>query len=347
VGPSFRITQFNHAFERLTGRSVEEVLGKELDILFPEDSREESLALIRKTVAGERWEVVEIPILQKDGAVRTVLWNSAALFASDSKTVVATIAQGQDITERKLAEGEIRQLNENLKQRAIELEAINRELEAFSYSVSHDLRAPLRSMSGFSQALLEDYSDKIDEPGRDYLRRIIGGSELMARLIDDLLELSRVTRSEIRWETVNLSELAQTTVDDIKRTTPERSVEVKISDGLTGYGDSYLLRLVLGNLIGNAWKFTAGRSRAMIEFGTIASDGERVYFVRDNGAGFDMAYADKLFKPFQRLHSATEFPGSGIGLATVQRIIHRLGGRVWAEGKVDQGATFFFTLGNY
>ncbi len=267
---------------------------------------------------------------------------STVLLNTSRKQVLLCI---EDITERKRAEEEVKLLNESLRQRTLELEAINRELEAFSYSVSHDLRAPLRSMAGFSHALVEDYSDKLDERGKDFLRRIQASSHLMAQLIDDLLGLSRVTRSEIRWETVNISKLAQTVADDLKRNEPERQVEVNIAPGLQCYGDGYLLRLVFDNLIGNAWKFTGKRSSAKIEFGARQENGQTVYFVRDNGAGFDMAYADKLFKPFQRLHTSSQFVGSGIGLATVQRIINRLGGRVWAESEVDRGATFYFTLG--
>ncbi|MDP2931651.1 MAG: MEDS domain-containing protein [Chloroflexota bacterium] len=267
---------------------------------------------------------------------------STVLLNTSRKQVLLCI---EDITERKRAEEEVKLLNESLRQRTMELEAINRELEAFGYSVSHDLRAPLRSMAGFSHALVEDYSDKLDERGKDFLRRIQASSHLMAQLIDDLLGLSRVTRSEIRWETVNISKLAQTVADDMKRNEPERQVEVNIAPGLQCYGDGYLLRLVFDNLIGNAWKFTGKRSSAKIEFGARQENGQTVYFVRDNGAGFDMAYADKLFKPFQRLHTSSQFVGSGIGLATVQRIVNRLGGRVWAESKLDQGATFYFTLG--
>lgn len=335
--PQFRITRFNRAFERLTGLRASEVLGRQLDILFPEDSRDESLGHIREAAAGERWETVEIPILRQDGSVRTVLWNSATLYGTDGKTVVATIAQGQDITERKQAE-------EQLKQRTLELEAANKELESFSYSVSHDLRAPLRSMDGFSQALLEDYSGKLDDEGRDYLKRIQDSASNMAQLIDDMLELSRLTRVSMRRESVNLSELAESITAELKKTQPKRHVEVSIAPGLVVYGDAKLFRVVLENLLDNAWKFTAKTPQARIEMGITEHDGGEAYFVRDNGPGFDMAYADKLFVPFQRLHKTTEFPGTGIGLATVKRIIHRHGGQVWGEGKVGKGATFYFIL---
>ena len=202
--PQFRITRFNHAFERLTGISADEAIGKQLDILFPEDSKAESMSYINRTMSGERWEVVEIPILRRDGTVRIVLWNSATLLDVDGKKMVATIAQGQDITERKQAEEEIKKLNEELKHRATELEASNKELEAFAYSVSHDLRAPLRSMEGFSQALLEDCSDILNDECKDYLRRIQGSAELMAQLIDDMLQLSRLTRADMHLSDVKL-----------------------------------------------------------------------------------------------------------------------------------------------
>jgi signal transduction histidine kinase len=227
-----------------------------------------------------------------------------------------------------------------------ELEGANKELEAFSYSVSHDLRAPLRSIEGFSQILLEDYADRLDEEGQDYLGRVRAASQHMATLIDDLLDLSRVSRGPLRREPVDLAALATGIIGELRRSHPEREVEVVIAEGLTANGDARLLRLALENLLNNAWKFTSKKPRATIEFGSIDREAtERVYFVRDDGVGFDEAYAGKLFGAFQRLHGAEEFEGTGIGLATVQRIVHRHGGRVWAEGRVGGGAAFYFTLG--
>ncbi|MBM4308148.1 MAG: histidine kinase, partial [Deltaproteobacteria bacterium] len=246
--------------------------------------------------------------------------------------------------QRKRAEEETKKLNEELKLRAKELEAINRELETFSYSVSHDLRAPLRSIDGFSQVLLEDYSDKLDEEGKRSLQRVRAGSQRMGQLIDDLLKLSRVTRGEMRQELVDLSSMAKAALTEFQKSEPEREVECFVAEGAVTHGDGRLLRVVLENLLGNAWKFTVKRSQGRIEFGTTQEDGQKIYFIRDNGAGFDMSFSDKLFGAFQRLHGTNEFPGTGIGLATVQRIIHRHGGRVWAEGVVDQGATFYFSL---
>lgn len=248
------------------------------------------------------------------------------------------------VRNRLRAEGAGKRLEEANR----ELEATNRELEAFSYSVSHDLRAPLRSIDGFSQILLEDYYDELDDQGRDYLTRVRGASQKMGRLIDDLLGLSRVTRGVLRREEVDLGVLAREVFGEFVEEAPGRRVELRADEGLVELGDARLLRVALWNLIGNAFKFTAREPVARIEFGRDAAltreGGVPVYYVRDNGAGFEMAYANKLFGAFQRLHAVDEFEGTGIGLATVQRIVHRHGGRIWARGAVDEGAAFFFTL---
>lgn len=224
------------------------------------------------------------------------------------------------------------------------LEAVNRELEAFSYSVSHDLRGPLRSIDGFSQALLDDYADRLDGPGKKHLQRVRAASQRMGQLIDDMLRLSQLTRSEMGRTTVNMSATAQAIATELQEKRPERQVEFVITPGLVVNADARLTRIALENLLANAYKFTEKHSRARIELGVVQHKGETVYFVRDDGAGFDMAYADKLFGAFQRLHTTDEFEGTGIGLAIVQRIVHRHGGRIWAEGAVGQGATFYFTL---
>lgn len=236
------------------------------------------------------------------------------------------------------------ELERMVAERTLELARANRELEAFSYSVAHDLRAPLRSIDGFSQALLEDYADKLDAEGRNHLQQVRESAQQMGRLIDDLLTLSRVTRSELRHELADLSALARSALARLQKNEPERRAELVIPDGLIANGDAGLLGIVLENLLGNAWKFTRRRPVARIEVGARHEEACPVFFVRDNGAGFDMVYADKLFGVFQRLHSATEFEGTGIGLATVQRIVQRHGGRVWAEGEVGRGATVYFTL---
>jgi len=249
-----------------------------------------------------------------------------------------------EMDERKRAEEDIKQLNKNLLKRAAELEASNKELESFSYTVSHDLRAPLRSINGFSQAVLEDYAGKLDEQGKIYLQNIRESSQLMASLIDDILSLSRVSRTELDIKKVNLSDTAVSIMEALKKTEPERQIKYIIIPKMEVYGDRNLLGVVLENLLGNAFKFTARCKHAQIEFGATESNGEKIFYVRDNGAGFDMMYVDKLFKPFQRLHSVDEFPGTGVGLASVQRIINRHGGKVWAEGEIDKGVTIYFTL---
>jgi len=236
------------------------------------------------------------------------------------------------------------ELEERVRERTAQLEASNKELEAFCYSVSHDLRAPLRSIDGFTHALLESHSHQLDPIACEYLQRVHAASVRMTQLIDDLLHLSRVGRREMRIQEVNLSDLAASIAHDLQKADPDRKVDFAITTGLCARGDERLLRIALENLLSNAWKFTGRTKNARIEFSAGNKDDQRTFFVRDNGAGFDMAYAEKLFTPFQRLHASHEFPGSGIGLAIVQRIINRHNGRVWAEGTPDKGATFSFCL---
>ena len=244
-----------------------------------------------------------------------------------------------------LARRQLRTVNAELERRVAELAAANHELEAFSYSVSHDLRGPLRAIDGFSKILLEQYRAQLDEQGQHYLARVRAGSRRMGHLIDDLLSLARINRAELHKSEIDLAQLARESVDELRRQDPRRSVEVDIPNRAPGYGDPRLVRAALDNLLGNAWKFTGKVTAPRIELGCQRTDGEMRYYVRDNGAGFDMAYVDKLFAPFQRLHAQSEFEGTGIGLATVQRIITRHGGRIFAESTVGQGATFWFTLG--
>src|SRR5437879_4128910 len=332
------ITYFNPGAERIFGYTAAEVSGKPLTVLMPEGFRNAHRAgLARYLATGEAHVVgktVELAGRRKDG---TEFPLDLSLASWKGGAEVAFTGILRDITERKRAE-------DTQRRYAAQLEAANAELDAFAYAVSHDLRAPLRAIDGFGQALLEDYDARLDAAGRGYLQRVRAATQRMGVLIDDLLLLSRVTRAELNRVPVDLSALAESVAAELKRTAPERAVEVVITPGVTVEGDPRLLRVVLENLLGNAWKYTGKNPRARIEFGVDQRDGQRACFVRDDGAGFDMTYAKKLFGAFQRLHSTVEFEGTGVGLATVQRIVHRHGGRVWAEGAVDRGATFYFTL---
>jgi len=279
---------------------------------------------------------LEFDMVRKDGTILSVLLNATAITDSEGN-YVSSRSTLIDVTDRK-------QIDLNLQKTNQELIRANQELEAFSYSVSHDLRTPLRSIDGFSQALLDDYADKLDTTAQSYLKRVRKAAQRMGELIDDLINLGRISKADIVRENVDLTALCHKVVNDLQRNDPNRKVNIIIDDELKVVGDSHLLKLVLDNLIGNAWKFTGHTDDARIEVTGQQQNGKIVFRVSDNGAGFDMTYANKLFEPFQRLHGYEEFEGTGIGLATVNRIIQRHGGEVWAEGEVGKGAAFYFSL---
>jgi PAS domain S-box-containing protein len=334
----YEAIETNAAFARMHGYRPEEMRQLSLRELELPAFRQQVPGRIRRILA-EGSLTFESEHLHKDGHGLPVEVTASLVAAGIRPTILCFY---RDITERRaMREG----LEQRVRERTAQLEAANGELQAFSYSVSHDLRAPLRGIDGFSQILMEDYQDCLDEPGRGYLGRIRSGVQRMGQLIDDLLKLSQIHQQELNKQELDLSCLAAKVVAELVQAYPERRVACVIQPAILVQGDARLIRVLLDNLLGNAWKFTAKQPEPRIEVGVQAgAGGEQVCFVRDNGAGFDMAYRDKLFKAFQRLHSAAEFDGTGIGLAIVQRIIHRHGGRIWAEAEPAQGATFFFTL---
>lgn len=289
-------------------------------------------------------------IIHPDGEIKTLRSRAEVRFDENNRPV-RLVGVTQDLTEQKAAEDELAKYRQHLEElvaaRTRDLETTNKELNSFSYSVSHDLRAPLRAINGFSHALLEDYQDKLDETGRDYLQRVSTAAQRMGDLIDDMLSLSKVTRHGLQFQTVNMSAMAVDIMTELKDAFPDRAVELKLMPDVTARGDLKLLRIAMSNLLGNAWKYTSKNECSKIEFGFELRDDEKVYYVRDNGVGFDMIHSAKLFGAFQRLHGCDEFEGTGIGLATVQRIINRHGGRIWAEAEVGNGACFYFELGSF
>jgi PAS domain S-box-containing protein len=334
--------------KRIVGYLPEELVGHNIFQLIHQDDctqLAEKLARVVDQGVGAT-NNAEFRFQHKDGHWLTLEAIGIHSTSDDGSPVI--IAYSRDITFRKEVEGEIRRFNEELEERVrlrtAQLEVANQELAAFSYSVSHDLRAPLVLIDGFSQALQEDHGSVLNDEGAMYLERIRSSCRRMTLLIEDMLNLSRVTSTELNRQRVDLSALAHQVMEELRQQQPERQIRFTAAQGVMADGDFRLLRVVLENLLGNAWKYTGTHLQGEIEFAVEEQSEGRIYMVRDNGVGFDMAFANRLFSPFCRLHGPHEFPGSGIGLATVQRIIHRHGGRLWAEARVDQGATFYFTL---
>lgn len=330
--------RLNRAGEQLLGLSRDQLIGKSDNDFFPPDEARFFIDKDRETL--DQRKLVDIPEepIQTQRGERWLHTKKVPIFGPDG-TPRFLLGISEDITDRKAAVAALRLAKENA-------ETANRELEAFSYSVAHDLRAPLRAIAGFGGALLEDYSHQLDDVGKSYIDRIRSSVTRMGVLIDALLKLSQITRAGIQTRPVDLGELFRNSIATLQRTDPHREIEIVIGGDLMTTGDASLLSIVFDNLCGNAWKFTMKSPAPRIELGTTEKDGQRVYFIRDNGVGFEMKYVDKLFGVFQRLHTEREFPGTGIGLATVQRIIQRHRGRVWAEGEVGAGATFYLTLGD-
>jgi PAS domain S-box-containing protein len=341
------ITSWNPGAQKVFGYAEAEAVGKPMLMLFPPERSGEEPEILARIARGETVDHIETVRVRKDGGLIDVSATISPI-RDESGKIIGASKIARDITERKQAQEKINQLNVELEQRVIqrtaELEVANKELEAFSYSVSHDLRAPLRAVNGFAGIVLQDFSSQLPEEGKRYLERIRDGGKRMGELIDDLLAFSRLSRQLVNPQPVNTARLVQNVVDELKPAWDGRRIEIKTDELPACHGDPALLKQVWVNLVSNAVKYTREREPAIIEIGCTRENGENVYFVRDNGAGFDMQYAHKLFGVFQRLHRADEFEGTGVGLAIVQRIIHRHGGRIWPQAAVGRGATFYFTL---
>jgi PAS domain S-box-containing protein len=339
-----RVTTWNDGAERIKGYCAEEIIGKHFSKFYLPEAVAEDKPALELRIATEHGRFEEEGWrVRKDG---TRFWANVVITAlrDESGNLRGFGKVTRDITERKQLREEGERQREDLARSCAELTVANNELESFSYSVSHDLRAPLRTIDGFSHALLEDCGDKLNDEEKTHLKRIRAATQRMGLLIDDLLSLSRISRTSMHLQSLDISALARSVANDLQAAQPDRKVELQIEQGLKAVADSSLVRIALENLLSNAWKFTSKRSLAHIAFGQSQIAGHAAFFVRDDGAGFDPAYSSRLFGAFQRLHSMSEFPGTGVGLATVQRIVNRHRGRIWAESAIDGGAVFYFTL---
>lgn len=346
VNEQFQITYTSKNIQTFLGYSPQEAIGKSLFEFMPDKEGARAKKMFEHH-SGQRLNGHEFTFSDKNNNKIFVKTSGVPLYNSD-ESYCGYRGVGKDITPEKLSEIKIARLNNELERKVKErtkiLKIANQELEAFSYSVSHDLRTPLRSIDGFSQALIEDYGDTLDETGKNYLSRVRSNAQKMSALIDDIIKLAKVSRTSISENQVNLSAVVKSVAELVKQNDPERKVDFVIEKNMVAKADKTLIKIVYQNLIENAWKFTAKQPDARIEIGSDTHKGEKTYYVKDNGAGFNMEYAHKLFTPFQRLHKESDYPGTGIGLATVQRIIHRHMGNIRGEGKVGKGAAFYFTL---
>jgi PAS domain S-box-containing protein len=345
--PGGVLTFVNDAYCRAFGKSCEELIGHTFLPLIPEEDRDKVRDHIGTLSRDNPVTTLEHRVIVPSGEIRWQRWINHASF-DEQGNITEFQSVGNDVTERRRVEHELNQYRAHLEvlvaERTADLQATNRELELFSYTIAHDLRAPLRAVTSFSQILLDDVDAKLNDEERDSLHRIIVAGKYMAQLIDDILKLAKVTRSEMHFEVVNISALCHEAAARLQQADPDRCVSWNIQDGLTAWGDRKALAVMLNNLAENAWKFTQHTTDATIEFGAAQEQGEQVFYVKDNGVGFDMQYASKLFRAFERLHSSGEFEGTGIGLATVLHVVDRHRGNVWARGTVGKGATIYFQL---
>jgi PAS domain S-box-containing protein len=337
------VVDLNPVFQKITGYTIDEMKGKPFWGIFPEKYQDQAIDHYETVKKNVEPVIIENWIKDKQGALHYIRWRNAAL-RNNNGIITHLISTGIDITDRLEDENRIKKLNEDLRLYSSKLEIINKELESFSYSVSHDLKAPLSIISGFSQLILEDYNEQLGPELVSYLVKIQVSTRNMFTLINDLMTLSQINRADLNIENIDLSEMVSLFLSDLQQSDPERKLSIVVQKNIVVKADKRLLHLAIENLLNNAWKYCSKNEITEIEFGSIQKDGSIIYFIKDNGVGFDMKYKEKIFQPFQRLHSDRDFKGTGIGLATVVRVLHRHNGRIWAESEIGEGSTFYFTL---